>query len=422
LLGLTPISTSIITVLINKQMPNQNNQKIAIVHDYFGQYGGAEKVVEVWLGMYPEALLYTAYFIPEKFKSSEIITQAWEEGRVVTTPIQLLFKIKWMQKFQKHLFWVYPILMSFLTVKAADVVLISSTYCGKNISIENSPSNAIPKIIHYCHSPTRFLHGLVTETDHKSLSGFLQALIPLFTFWLKWMDLNAANYLSKKGAIWVGNSKFICSLIKQVYSVEPILIYPPTDIQKFINIQPKQPLSRNSYYLCHGRISFHKRLDLAIQACLELGIPLKIGGTSALPKEMEDLKSLVTVYETKNPQSKGLIEFLGRTTDDQYLNLLENCKGFLFPGKEDAGITPIEVFASGIPVIAYQAGGALEYLQNGINGVFFKDQTVESLKSAILEYQDLLSKSTFTAAIIKETAKQFSQEIFESKITDLVQI
>lgn len=401
-------------------MPNQNNQKIAIVHDYFGQYGGAEKVVEVWLGMYPEALLYTAYFIPEKFKSSEIITKAWKEGRVITTPIQTLFKIKWMQKFQKHLFWVYPILMSFLTVKSADVVLISSTYCGKNISVGNSPSNLNPKIIHYCHSPTRFLHGLVTETDHKSLNNFLQFLIPLFTFWLKIMDLNATKYLTKKGAIWVGNSKFICSLIKQVYNVDSILIYPPTDIQKFINVQPKQPLSSNEYYLCHGRISFHKRLDLAIQACLELGIPLKIGGTSALPKEMADLKSLVANFEAKKPNSAGLIEFLGRTTDEQYLNLLQNCKGFLFPGKEDAGITPIEVFAAGIPVIAYQAGGALEYLQNGINGVFFKDQTVESLKSAIIEYQDLLSKSTFSSLQIKETSKLFSQEIFENKIKDLV--
>lgn len=401
-------------------MNSQNNQKIAIVHDYFGQYGGAEKVVEVWLEIYPEALLYTAYFIPEKFESSKIISTAWKEGRVITTPIQTLFKIKWLQKFQKHLFWVYPILMSFLVVKSADVVLISSTYCGKNVSISNNQQNQQPKIIHYCHSPTRFLHGLVTETDHKSLSTLFQLLIPLFTFWLKWMDLNAAKYLSKKGVIWVGNSKFICSIIKKVYNVEPRLIYPPTDIQKFIKVHPKQPLSKNNYYLCHGRISFHKRLDLAIQACLELGIPLKIGGASAFPKEMEDLKSLVVNFEAKNPNSAGLIEFLGRTTDEQYLNLLENCKGFLFPGKEDAGITPIEVFAAGIPVIAYQAGGALEYLQHGMNGVFFKDQTVESLKSGILEYEGLLSKSAFSTTKIKETAQQFSQEIFKNKIKDLV--
>jgi glycosyltransferase involved in cell wall biosynthesis len=420
-LGLTPISTSITTILNKKPMPNLNNQKIAIVHDYFGQYGGAEKVVEVWLEMYPEAIIYTSYIIPEKLKFSEPITKAWKEGRVVTTPIQAIFRIKWMQKFQKHLFWVYSILMSFITVTNADVVLISSTHCGKNVSIGNSTSNQVPKIIHYCHSPTRFLHGFVTERDHKSLNYIFQFSIPFFTFWLKIMDLNAAKYLTKKGAIWVGNSKFICSLIKQVYNVDSILIYPPTDIQKFFNIQPTQPLSNNLYYLCHGRISFHKRLDLAIQACLELGIPLKIGGTSALPKEMADLKSLVASFESKNPNSAGLIEFLGRTSDEQYLYLLENCKGFLFPGKEDAGITPIEVFASGIPVIAYQAGGALEYLQNGINGVFFKDQTVDSLKSGILEYQELLSKSNFSSTKIKETAHPFSQKIFENKITDLVQ-
>ena len=405
--------------MLNPKIPN-----IAIVHDYFGQFGGAEKVVEVWLKMYPQAVIYTAYFIPEKFKSSEIISKAWQSGRIVTTPIQYLFKIKWAQKFQKHLFWIYQILMSFLKVKNANIVLISSTYCGKNIqipsqSIESSSTSQI-KIIHYCHSPTRFLHGLVTETDHKSLLAFLQLLIPLFTFWLRRMDINAANYLTKKNTIWVGNSNFICSLIKQVYKVEALLIYPPTDIQKFINIKPKVPLNSNNYYLCHGRISFHKRLDLAIQACLELGVPLKIGGTSALGKEVKDLKLIVSKYEKKHPKSVGLIKFLGRTTDQEYLDLLKNCKGFLFPGKEDAGITPIEVFAAGIPVIAYQAGGALEYLKEEVNGVFFSQQTVESLKLAILKYEKLQTQNLFNAQTIRQSAHFFGQTLFEDKIRQLV--
>ena len=411
-------------------------KKIAIVHDYFGQYGGAEKVVEVWLEMFPEAVLYTSYFIPEKFKSSRAITKAWQEGRIKTTLIQFLFNIKFFQRFQKHLFWLYPILMSFVNVKNADIVLISSTYCGKNIKIKSqliAPVDTIlehqsssPKIINYCHSPTRFLHGLVTETDHKSLSSLLQLLIPFFTFWLKWMDLQAANYLTKKGCIWVGNSKFICGLIKQVYKVDSLLIYPPVEIDKFLGIVPNtspNPLEGASssqfveeFYLCHGRVSFHKRIDLAILACLQLGKKLKIGGTSALPKEMDDLKKIVSDFEKEHPERKGLVQFLGRTTDEQFYQLLSETKGFLFPGKEDAGITPIEVFAAGVPVIAYQAGGALEYLQNGINGVFFPEQTVESLKTAILKYETL----NFNPEIIKQTTGPFSRQVFEEKILEVV--
>ncbi len=399
--------------------------RIAIVHDYFGQYGGAEKVVETWLEMFPDAVLYTSYFIPEKFLSSKTITKIWQQGRVVTTPVQSLFKIKFFQKFQKHLFWLYPVLMSFVTVKNADVVLVSSTYCGKNVKVEGSGSSNnsspndqvefLPKIIHYCHSPTRFLHGLVTETDHQSLSKIFQLAIPLFTFWLKWMDLKAANYLTSKGTIWVGNSKFICGLIKQVYNIDSKLIYPPVEINNFLEIQN----TPESFYLCHGRVSFHKRLDLAIQACLELGRPLKIGGTSALPKEMDDLKLIVSSYESKHPESAGLIEFLGRTTDQQYFNLLSKTKGFLFPGKEDAGITPIEVFAAGVPVIAYQAGGALEYLENGVNGLFFAEQTVESLKEAILKYENI-QEVQFNSEKIKSTVKPFSSEVFQEKILGII--
>jgi len=388
--------------------------RVAIVHDYLNQYGGAEKVVEKWLEMYPNAEIYTSVFIPENFKSSEIYKKTQVNEQIHTTWLQALFNHKITLKFFKHLFWLYPIVMSFVVVRDYDLVLISSTYCAKNVKLENCK-----KIIHYCHSPVRFLHGLVTETDHKSLNKLYRSLIPLFTFWLKWMDLKAVEYLNKIGTIWVGNSKFICDLILQVYKTKSILIYPPTEINKFLNIErnPSEQ-TKKSFYFSHGRISFHKRLDLAILACLELGRPLKISGSSSLKKEMDDLKQIVSEFESKNPDKKGLIEFLGRTTDEQFFDLLKECRAFLFPGREDSGITPIEVFASGTPVIAYQAGGALEYLKDLENGLFFPTQTLESLKQAILKFEKM--EEEFRSNQIKETSKAFSSEVFEREIRELV--
>jgi glycosyltransferase involved in cell wall biosynthesis len=388
--------------------------RVAIVHDYLNQYGGAEKVLESWLEMYPNADIYTSIYIPKNFESSIQITKVATQNKIFTTWLQSLFKSKWVLKYFKHLFWLYPIVMSFVVVKDYDLVLISSTFCSKNIKLKNCK-----KIIHYCHSPVRFLHGLVTETDHKSLNPVFRSVIPLFTFWLKWMDLRAATYLTQKGAIWVGNSKFISSLILQVYKVNALVIYPPVELKKFLKIQRNNiENTKKSFYLCHGRISFHKRLDLAILACLELVRPLKISGGSALEKEMLTLKQIVSDFELKNPEHTGLIEFLGKTTDEQFFELLQSCQAFLFPGREDAGITPIEVFASGTPVLAYQAGGALEYVEDGVNGLFFPEQSVESLKVAILKFEE--AQSNFKPEIIKETSQTFSSEVFKANFYELI--
>jgi glycosyltransferase involved in cell wall biosynthesis len=387
--------------------------RIAIVHDYLNQYGGAEKVVEKWLEMYPEADVYTTIYVPQNFKSSEIYQKTALNNQIHTTWLQVIFKHKFFLKFFKHFFWLYPIVMTFKVVKNYDVVLISSTYCAKNVRYENCK-----KLIHYCHSPVRFLHGLITETDHKSLNWLFKSMIPLFTFWLKWMDLRAVKYLNNHGCIWIGNSKFICQTIKDVYKTDSLLIYPPIEIQNFLKIDRNVfSETSKSFYLCHGRISFHKRLDLAIAACLELGRSLKIGGTSSLKKEMDELKSQVENYVQKNPEKAGLVEFLGRTTDEQFFDLLQKSRAFLFPGKEDSGITPLEVFASGTPVIAYQAGGALEYLKDGENGLFFPDQTVESLKEVMLKFE---SKTDWNAENIKDSSKAFSSEVFVKEMKKLI--
>jgi glycosyltransferase involved in cell wall biosynthesis len=381
--------------------------KVALVHDYFNQNGGAEKVCETILTIYPEADVFTSVFNPLNFTTSTPITNSYNSGKVKTSFLNYFF-IKngkptvWIKYF-KHLYFVYPFAMCLMQVKNYDLVLISSTYSAKNIRLKNNK-----KIIHYCHSPARFLHGLVTEKDHSTLPFWQRAISFLIAPLLKMIDLGAVRNLVNQNTIWVSNSKFIQETVNNVYHVDSQIIYPPVEINKFAQVQ-RNPEPAEEFYLCHGRISFHKRLDLAIQACLTLNRRLYISGVSALENDMDNLKKLIP--ENK----KELITFLGRTSDEQLSELVANAKAMIFPGKEDAGIAPIEMLAAGLPVIAYQSGGALEYVIDKVNGVFFEEQNLDSLIGKIMEFEALKLETT----TIKSTVAKFSDKYFIEQIKKL---
>jgi glycosyltransferase involved in cell wall biosynthesis len=390
-----------------------NNPKVAIVHDFFFQNGGAENVVEKLLEIYPQATVFTSIFINSKFGNKPLLQQAFAQNRIRTTLLQHIFcwQNNLILRYFKHFFWLYPLAMCCVAVQNFDVVIISSTDCAKQIRVKN-----VKKLLHYCHSPTRYLNGLVTETDHRNLGFATRLVLPLFVFWLRKLDHNAVKYLNQQRCIWIANSKFIQTVIQDIYKTESVVIYPPVEIQNYLKIDRKSEFAED-FYLCHGRVSFHKRLDLAVLACLKLGRKLKISGTSALESQMNDLQKIVTDYEHHHPESKGLVEFLGRTSDQEVQVLLTQCRGFLFPGKEDFGITPIEVLAAGVPIVAYKAGGALEYIEDGVNGVFFDQQTVESVITGILRFESI---QTWDITAIKNSSKPFSSQIFVDNITKLV--
>jgi glycosyltransferase involved in cell wall biosynthesis len=391
----------------------KDNLKVAIVHDFFFQNGGAENVVEKLLEIYPSADIHTTIFIESKFSNKPLLLEAFSQNRIKTTRLQGFFcwRNNQMLRYFKHFFWLYPVAMRLVTVKNYDVVIISSTDCAKQIKVQN-----VTKLLHYCHSPTRYLNGLVTETDHQNLGLITKTILPLFIYWLRKLDHSAVKYLNHNYCIWIANSQYIKGLIKDIYQTNSVVIYPPVEIQNYFQIKRKPELIQD-FYLCHGRVSFHKRIDLAIETCLKLNRRLKISGTSALESQMSDLRKIVTDYEVVNPQSKGLVEFLGRTTDEEIKILMSQCRGFLFPGKEDFGITPIEVLAAGVPIVAYQAGGALEYVEESVNGVFFDEQRVESLTNAILKFEKV---SNWNIDAIKNSSKAFGGDIFVENIKKLV--
>ena len=307
------------------------------------------------------------------------------------------------------------------------------------------------KIVHYCHSPTRYLHGLVTEVDHQSLPFLYRLILPFFKWWLRLLDLNAVKKLNQKGTIWLTNSPFSRENIQKVYQVDSQVLYPPIELEHFQKLPrlyqknlSENETSNEDFYYYFGRVSFHKRLDLPILACLKLGRKLKICGASAFAGEMDKLKKLVSDFEALNPDKTGLVEFLGRLENNERDAYLTKCRAFIFPAKEDFGIAPVEVLASGTPIIAFGQGGSLEYViakegqkmeprmensanlektyfgneaenEEKINGILFEEQTVESLSQAILDFEKV---GNWNQDFIRLSVAIFDQRVFVAKMRE----
>jgi glycosyltransferase involved in cell wall biosynthesis len=382
--------------------------KTVIVHDYLFQYGGAEKCVEVWLDMYPQAEVWTSFYVPEKFKSSNQISKAWQQGRIKTSIAQWIFKLPGMNNFYKHFFWLYPILFFVWKASGYDLVIVSSTFCAKTIRLGDNK-----KVIYYCYTPTRFLHKQDTELDRSTINPILRLALPAFNFVLRKVDFAAVKNLVNKKTVWIGISQYIVDKIKDIYKVTAKVIYPPVNLDHFLDLPTKK---REDFYLYFSRISFHKKTQVAIEACFALGKKLKIAGASGFKPEIEKLKQMVAELEAKEPQKKGLIEFLGRVSDEDRDNLLQTAKAMIFPPKEDFGIAPVEAIASGCPVIAYGQGGALEYVTEGLSGTFFDSQTSSSLQKAILKFEKM---KTGTIAEMRDSVKKFSTDNFIQAFRDL---
>ncbi len=378
--------------------------KIAIVHDYFFQAGGAEKVVETMLEIYPNADIYTSFFIKEKMSSYPLLNKLYQQKKIKTTLAQLLFTTLKLNKFQKHFFWLYAILMRLMVIKNYDLVIISSTFCAKYVRFKDCK-----KIVYYCHSPTRFLYNLIE--DKSGFPWFYNFIMPFFNFWLTILDQNSIKYLNKNNCSFFSNSLNTKNSFKKIYKKDSFLLYPPVEVEKLYKINRQKNLQNPFYYYC-GRISFHKKLDIAILACIQLQKHFFISGSSALSSDIENLQKLVV-----DNKGEEYIHFLGRSTDDERNQYLSLAKAFIFPYKEDFGITPVESLAIGCPVIAYQKGGSLEYIKEGINGIFFKKQTVEDIKKAILNLENNFS---FDTDKIKNTSLTFSKGIFLQNLQKLI--
>ncbi len=354
----------------------QNNPKVAIIHDWiYG--GGAEKVVEALHHIYPDAPIYTSY-----------CTADWRarlDNKVVTGYLN-----KWpFTSLRKFL----PVLRQhwFANLDLSEYDLVIT--CTGNGEAKFVKPKDDAKVICYCHTPVHFYWRKYDDYLKNPGFGKLNFLarigLKLLVKPLRARDYDAAQKIDH----FIANSNHIQADIKEFYGKDSTVIYPPINIDMYKNVNPKM-LNKLSF-IVWGRHVPDKRIDIAIKACNELGLPLKIMGTGP---ETENLKKIAG--ET--------IEFLGFVSDEELLSQAENASAFIFTSIEDFGISPVEAMSAGLPVIALKAGGALDYVDPGETGEFFAEQNVSSLMSILKDFDP----KKYDPKVIKQSADKFSGQNF----------
>jgi glycosyltransferase involved in cell wall biosynthesis len=353
------------------------SQKVAIVCDWLLGIGGAERVVLELHKLYPEAPIYTSQYDPRKID--------WFADADVRTG--------WLQKLPKALKKFLPVLrawyFSHLDLSEYDLVISSSGAEAKGVHTRKDALHLC-----YCHAPTHYYWSRYNEYLENPGFGKLNFLarwgLRLLVAPMRRWDRMA----SKKPDLLIANSTHIQSEIKKYYKRDSTVVFPPVDISRF---KVSKPSSRHGFVVA-GRQTPYKRIDLAVQACTELDVPLIVIGNGPEHKRLEKLAG-------------RKVTFLTNVSDAEMVNHFSTALGFIFPGLDDFGIVAVEALASGTPLIAYKKGGTLDYTTSK-TGVFFEKQTVKSLVDALSSF----NPNRYDPDEIADFAKQFSTAAFASNM------
>jgi len=360
-----------------------NGIKLALVHDFLVNFGGAEKVTLTLAEMFPDAPIYTLLYHHK-------LDRLFANKKIIVSPLQFWFKT-FRIPVRFLLPWMAGAVENF-NFSGYDLVISSNNSFAGGIITE-------PETIHisYCHSPTRYLWDAYhTYVDEQRLPGWAKTIIKKLLHNLRIWDKLSAG----RPSIYLANSTHVKKRIHKYYRRDAQVVYPPVDTHKII---PKK--SNAGYFLVLSRLSGYKRIDRAILACNALKLPLVIIGEGEARKNLERLAG-------------PTIEFLGWQSDQSKLEYLRNARALLFPGEEDFGIVPVEAQAAGKPVIAYGVGGARESVMDGVTGLFFDEPTTESLTIAIRRFITMEKK--FDWREISQHAQKFSREKFKQDIMTIV--
>ncbi len=362
-----------------------HNMRVALVHDYLTQFGGGERVLSALCEMFPEAPIYTLIY-DEKgtggaFKNREIHTS-------------FLQKIPGSKKYFRGLIWLMPLAIEQFDFAAFDAVISVSHSYGKGIITKPTT-----KHICYCLTPIRYLWPAprLLASEGRDARFLNTVSRPILNYLKKW-DYRAAQRVD----YFISNSENVRQRIKKYYNCESEIIYSPVETEKFyISSEPKD------YFLMVGRMVPYKRFDIAIKAFNKLPQEelLIIGDWPFYSK----LKAMTKV-KTKN------IKFLGKISDSELPKYYASCQALIFPQEEDFGLVPLEAMASGRPVIAFRAGGALETVIENKTGLFFDEQKTEHLLRAIQSFRNL----KYNPQEIRKHSQLFDKEIFKSKVLDFL--
>lgn len=355
--------------------------RVAIVHDWLNQIGGAEGVLEALVEMFPDAPVYTSMYWQESMPAS------YRQWDIRTTWMDRLPGI--YRHHQPYLL-LYPLAFGALRLEDYDLIISNkSAFC---LGVQTRPKT---RHVCYCLTPTRFVWDYETYVEREHVGMASRQLVRPFLGWLQRWERAAADRTDAFIAI----SEEIRSRIRRFYDRESMVVYPPVDVGKFAPAG-----SHDDYYLVLSRLVPYKRIDLAVRAFTQLGLPLWIGGDG---RDRASLEALA------GPN----IRFLGYVPDKELGQLMARCRAFVFPGLEDFGIAPVQAMAAGRPVIAYAGGGALDYVVEGATGTFFHEQTPESLSQAVRRMDGM----AFDPERIRAHAEEFDVRIFKSKMLHFIQ-
>lgn len=361
--------------------------RIAIVHDWLTNMGGAELVVLELHKIFPDAPIYTSVYDAKKMT-------AFTNCDVRTTLLQ-----KWLPSFvrYKHALWPVGRAFAFRKLDLSDYDIIISSSSAESKAVRKSHPNQVH--IAYIHTPIRYYWShyeeFKKEFNFGPLTPLIRPIIPPFVRWMRKLDLESTKDID----VFIANSAVTQSRIRQYYNKPSTVIHPPVDIDRFT----PPPRTDRDGYVIWGRHVPYKRFDLAIEACNQLGAKLTIIGSGP---DTERLKSL----------AGPTVHFAGRVSDEELVDIAQHSRAFLFPNEEDFGISAVESLAAGTPVIGYAKGGILDIVQDGESGVLFEHQTVSELVAAIKRFEDL----SFLPATLHRKSKRFAPSLFAQKIRQVV--
>ena len=354
--------------------------RVAIVHDFLMQMGGAEKVVEVFHDMFPDAPIYTSAFDPDAMPS---YYRTWD---IRCSFLQRLILKKYSHRLALML---YPMAFESFDLSEYDLVISSSSAFAKGVITH-------PHTTHICytHAPMRYAWTTRSYVSNERLSRPLRGMLSPALHYLRLWDSIAASRVDH----YVANSSAVAQRINKYYRREAHTIHPPVETMRF-EIAPKV----EDYSIIVSRFVPYKRVDLAVEAFTKLNRPLKVVGTG---RQLKDLKL----------KAGPSIEFMGRVDDVELPGLMARAHSYIMPGEEDFGIAPVEANACGRPVIAFAAGGALDVQTEGVTGILFRDQTVDGLCAAIRKSDEI----NWEPRLIQAHARRFETALFRQRMNKTI--
>ncbi len=364
--------------------------KVALVHDYLKEYGGAERVLQTLHEIYPQALIYTAFChrhsaAGRAFAGAEI-------------------KESWLAPLIKHknlyspLRFLTPLIWQSFDFKDYDLEITSASWFITR-GFRVGPKT---KVICYCHTPPRFLYGYPTSIEWQRYWP-VRLYGTIINHFLRFYDFRSTQQVDK----FIVNSKNVAKRVRKFYRRNSIIIYPPVEVKKIE--EATRGLKPKNYYLIASRVVGAKGIELAAEAAKKAKVSLKIIGEPAgLRWFGRDLKELESKW----------VKYLGRVSDKKLYQYYGECKAFLaLAENEDFGMTPVEAMAAGRPVIAFRGGGYLETVVEGRTGEFFDDLTAEGLAEALKSFEP----KKYKPEDCRKQAGKFSKERFKKQVREFLE-